>query len=64
MRVVSINISTAELQTALREWCERNAVQQPEIVFVESHGSEILQVDLHPQGFVETHKLCRHKVQS
>jgi len=53
MKIQQVTISLAELQDALREYCEKHAVSQVELVRVESHGKEVIAIDLHPGAFVE-----------
>lgn len=64
MHINKITLSTRELQTALQEFCERNGFPNVGRVCVESHGKEIIEVVMEPDGLVTTLDVIRHRVQS
>ena len=63
MRIHALTLSLAELQQALRDYAEKHASSQPDVVYVESFGKVKIVVDLRPGAVIEAAEF-RHRAQA
>lgn len=53
MKIETVQITLAELQEAVAQWCYANASAQPEVVKVISHEKEVISIEMRPGGVVD-----------
>ncbi|HET8870489.1 MAG TPA: hypothetical protein VFM48_08590 [Aquabacterium sp.] len=53
MKIVEVTLTLAELQEAVREYLEKRATSQVELVRVESYRKEVLVIGMRPGEMVE-----------
>lgn len=53
MKIENITITLDELREAIVDYCYKSASSQPSVVFVESHDTVRLSIELRPGGLVE-----------
>ena len=59
MRTLEVELSLADLQEALLDYCLKKGVPQPDCVTVNSHGPKMA-IDLRPNGLVDCQEF-RHR---
>lgn len=52
MKVATVQLTLAELQTALNEYCFKHGTHQPDMVVIESYNKAVITVEMWPQGRV------------